>query len=187
MDLISFVSGIGPTAAFTPGANTPAPYNVSHTGATDGSSPSTSTNNMAEIMNRLLLQVAAVISGSGLTIDNLNWTQLLAAVRKIALDTTNAGAYVTLAQYATDFATVKSGNGYQSFAGGVILQWGSFTAPGGGSTLAVTFPIAFPTAAYAAVGNSFDAANILAINSITRFAVTVKNGGGTGYYFAIGS
>jgi hypothetical protein len=36
-------------------------------------------------------------------------------------------------------------NGYQRLPGGLILQWGSATTAAGGS-LAVTFPIAFPTA-----------------------------------------
>jgi hypothetical protein len=39
-----------------------------------------------------------------------------------------------------------SANGYQRFPGGLIIQWGSFTAPSSGGQATVTFPLAFPTA-----------------------------------------
>ena len=81
MDLVSFIPGVGPTADFTPGASTPAPFNVTHTGLTDGTGPLDSSKNMAEIYNRLLLQVASVIVKSGIPINNANWTQLGEAVQ----------------------------------------------------------------------------------------------------------
>ena len=84
MDLISHIPGVGPTASFTPGGNTPAPFNTTHVGVTDGTSPGTASKNMAEIYNRLMLQVASVIVKSGLTIDNANWAQLGTAVQNIA-------------------------------------------------------------------------------------------------------
>ena len=84
MDLASFISGIGPTKAFAPGSTTPAPFNVPHIGLTDGTSPATASSNMAEIYNRILLQIAATIVGSGLTMDNNNWAQLFPAVTAIA-------------------------------------------------------------------------------------------------------
>lgn len=76
MDLVSFVPSVGATASFTPGSSTPAPYNVSHIGLTDGVSPATASLNQAEIYNRILLQIASAIAGSGLTVDNNNWAQL---------------------------------------------------------------------------------------------------------------
>lgn len=94
MDLASFIPGVGPTAAFTPGASTPPPYNVSHTGFTDGAGPTTASNNMAEVYNRLYLQIASAIHASGLTIDNNNWAQLPQAVQKMidtALDNFSGG------------------------------------------------------------------------------------------------
>lgn len=84
MDLASFIPGITNTATFSPGSTTPPPFNVSHTGLTDGTGPSTASKNMAEIYNRLLLNVAATVVKAGLTIDNNNWTQLATAVETIA-------------------------------------------------------------------------------------------------------
>lgn len=45
---------------------------------------------------------------------------------------------------------LKATTGYQKLPSGVILQWGIST-PGGTGILAVTFPIAFPTAAVSVV------------------------------------
>lgn len=80
MNLIGHIPGVGPTALFNPGVATPAPWNVAHTGATDGTGPANATKNMAEIYNRMLLQVAATIQQAGLAIDNTNWAQLPAAI-----------------------------------------------------------------------------------------------------------
>lgn len=187
MDLISFIPGIGPVAAFTPGANTPAPFNVSHTGATDGSGPSTATVNQAELYNRLLLQVASVIAGSGLTIDNANWAQLLAAVQKIAHDAA-AGTYVTVANYMSDFAVHKVANGY-AYLGplGMLLQWGTFTNPGGGSFLNVPLPINYTGTPFAGVATTADASAITATETVTSSYIRVQNGGGVGFFLTIGS
>ncbi|MCG9077110.1 phage tail protein [Laribacter hongkongensis] len=46
---------------------------------------------------------------------------------------------------AVDFANAKTSNGYQKLPGGLILQWGIASFAVGGSSVAVTFPIAFPT------------------------------------------
>lgn len=81
MDLITFIPGVGPTAPFNPGANTPAPYNVPHTGAVDGAGPATATKNMAELYNRNLLWRRALIANSGLAFDPLNWTQEADAIQ----------------------------------------------------------------------------------------------------------
>lgn len=80
MDLVSFIPGVGPTTSFTPGASTPPPFNVTHTGLTDGTGPTTSSNNMAEIYNRILLNIAATVVAAGIPLDQNNWTQLPAAV-----------------------------------------------------------------------------------------------------------
>lgn len=84
MNLVSHITGVGPTATFTPGPTTPSPFNVSHTGLTDGTGPTTASANMAEIYNRILLQIAATITASGLTVDNNNWAQMATAVVAIA-------------------------------------------------------------------------------------------------------
>jgi hypothetical protein len=49
------------------------------------------------------------------------------------------------------FASSKSTNGYQKLPGGLILQWGSQSAPGGGSSTTATYPIAFPNGTLAAM------------------------------------
>ena len=83
MDLVNHIPGIANSASFTPGGNTPAPYNVAHTGLTDGTSPATASKNMAEIYNRWLLAQAAIIKEAGLTIDNANWTQMATAIKTL--------------------------------------------------------------------------------------------------------
>lgn len=80
MDLITHVPGVTNSALFTPGPNTTAPWNVAHTGLTDGTSPNNASKNMAEIYNRLFLDRAAVIQKAGLTIDNNNWVQMAEAI-----------------------------------------------------------------------------------------------------------
>ncbi len=84
MDLVSFISGIGPTQSFSPGISTDPALAGPHTGLTDGTSPTTASSNMAEIYNRLLLQIASVIVKSGRPIDNSNWSQLADAVAALS-------------------------------------------------------------------------------------------------------
>jgi hypothetical protein len=91
MDLVSFISGIGPTQSFSPGVSTDPALAGPHTGLTDGTSPTTASSNMAEIYNRLLLQVASVIVKSGLTVDNTNWSQLADAVTAMATNSSIGG------------------------------------------------------------------------------------------------
>jgi len=187
LDLISFIPGIGVTAAFTPGATTSSPLNTTHTGATNGSGPSTSTNNVAEIYNRLLLQVASVIVKSGLSIDNNNWAQLGDAVQQIANNV--AGSYVTTSAYNADFVNNLTASGYADIKGGLIFHWRTFTCPGGGSDLALSISPAFPTGCLGAVCASGDSSRILSISAAsppTASTVTVNNGGNTGFMFAWG-
>lgn len=104
MDLVSFIPGVGPTASFSPGATTPPPFNVAHTGLTDGTGPTNASNNMAEIYNRLLLQIQATIVASGLTPDPNNWTQLPEAIVAFINTALNAysGTVVTQPQFDRD-------------------------------------------------------------------------------------
>jgi len=46
----------------------------------------------------------------------------------------------------TDGGHSFSSNGYQKFSNGLIIQWGSFAIPSGG-TQTITYPVAFPNAA----------------------------------------
>lgn len=187
IDLISFIPGVGPTKVFSPGLNTPAPFNTTYTGATDGTGPTTATNMMAEIVNRVLLQIAGVIIGSGLTIDNTNWTQLLAAVNQCALNVANAG-FVSTTAYAANFGALKAGNGYVHLGPtGMILEWGTFTSPGGGGYLTISpLPLTM-VSAFGAIAVSANASTVLGLTGFTSNSIQVQNGGGQGYYFIIGS
>lgn len=89
MDLITHIAGHTNSGSFSPGAGTPPPFNIAHTGAVDGSGPASATRNMSEITNRLLLDRAALINMLGATLDNTNWAQA-AAVLKAYLDTMSA-------------------------------------------------------------------------------------------------
>ena len=60
--------------------------------------------------------------------------------------TGNAGT-VTNGVYTTNFTGSNqslSANGYQKFPGGMVMQWGTFTASG--NTYSLTFPTSFPSA-----------------------------------------
>lgn len=84
MDLVTHISGVAPTTSFSPGASTPAPFNVPHTGLVDGLGPGSASKNMAELYNRDLLWRRAMIATAGLTFDATNWVQEVAAVQAIA-------------------------------------------------------------------------------------------------------
>ena len=89
----------------------------------------------------------------------------------------------------TDFTGINqslSATGYQILPGGLIMQWGTFTCPGGGSYINVPFALAFPTACFSAVATSGDASKVLAVNSFTNSYVRVQNGGGLGNFWAVG-
>jgi len=186
-DLISFIPGIGATAAFTPGPSTPSPFNVPFIGGTDGTGPSTATNNMAEIYNRLLLAHYSVIATAGLTYNKDNWTQLAQAVQALA---TAGGPFVSVSQYNTDFTHSLATNGYQEFPGGRIEQeCDVFVSSIADGEVTVTYPIAFPTAGKLPLvslqdtGRAGDESNFLGM-SVISFSTTGcvvalgQNGGG---------
>lgn len=134
MDLASFVPGIGPTAPFTPGSNTPPPFNVQHTGLTDGTGPATASKNMAEIYNRVLLEIRAVTVAAGLAIDNNNWTQLQVAIKKIASESSagTIGQVTTPPQFdnSTKIATTEFVNRALGSVPGVAEIFSSTTIQG---------------------------------------------------------
>lgn len=69
-----------------------------------------------------------------------------------------------------------SGNGYQKLPGGLIIQWGS-TITSAGGTVAVTFPIAFPSAAFSVVGMHLGAGNATVISTaLSQTSVTLALG-----------
>lgn len=165
MDLASFIPGILTTAPFSPGATTPAPYNVNHVGTTDGTGPLDSSANVAEIYNRLLLQIASTIDHSGIGIDNNNWAQLPFAVQQIAqnvVDASLGAGVVTTAQYNADFYGSFGPNGYYFMKGGLLLQWGVAATPPASfpAFFTTTFPIAFPNTAFQIYGTMQSLANL---------------------------
>jgi hypothetical protein len=107
----------------------------------------------------------------------------------------NAGT-VTNGVYTTNFTGSNqsfTGNGYQKLPGGLIMQWGSFTAAANAATT-VTFPTAFPTACGSVVltfveGNTTDQ-NAMKLNSApTTTNFVARNTQGTAfltYWLAIG-
>lgn len=157
MDLTTFIPGILNTAQFSPGVNTPAPFNVNHIGVTDGTNPNNSSANVAEIYNRLLLQIAATIQYSGIGVDNNNWAQLPYAVLKIAQDVVNGAlgtGFVTTSVYNNDFNGSLVSNGYYRMKGGLVFQWGATSTPVGSfpAFFNTVFPIAFPTSVFQVYG-----------------------------------
>jgi len=84
----------------------------------------------------------------------------------------------------TDFPNLKSGNGYQKFPTGVVIQWGQATISG---NTFVTFPIAFPSVAAGVVFTNFNSTNQIFLNgalSIAGFAAA--NGSATVSWLAVG-
>lgn len=87
-------------------------------------------------------------------------------------------------------SALAAANGWVNI-GGIYLQWGTFTVPGGG-TAAVTFPMAFPTNCYsvscqqktgAATG---DNSRITAGPTVAGFSLLDK-AGNVQFYIAIGN
>jgi len=82
-----------------------------------------------------------------------------------------------------------STTGYQILPGGLIMQWGRFTAIGG-SNVTVNFAamggITFPNACFNIQVCASDASKVIAVVSISQTSATFYNGSGTAYYYAIG-
>lgn len=68
------------------------------------------------------------------------------------------------------FANSLGANGYQKFPGGLILQWGSIGTVAG--RVAVTFPIAFPTACRGITGTHTGGGGAMFIVDVETAAVT---------------
>jgi len=81
----------------------------------------------------------------------------------------------TLAEIAANFTGSNqslSGSGYQKLPGGLIVQWGNGNSSAG--SLSVTYPTAFPNAAFQTVANCTTTANVVAvITTQTTSGVTI--------------
>ena len=124
------------------------------------------------------------------------------------LATGNTRPTLRLPQIGNGFGNELAAAGYQALPSGLIVQWGSYTgtptvSDGIGyenTSIAVTFPIAFPTACYAVLATPIDATTggagggyegaWVAATNVSGFTgcVRFKNSGTavTAYYLAVG-
>jgi len=140
---------------------------------------------MAEIYNRLLLQVASIIVKSGLTVDNTNWAQAGVAVQKIVNDAiTMAGSgyltpaaaaavYETIAHATSTYATQATVNSRLPLSTGTVFV---SALPGtGGVTLPAVGTWAGIWNASSMGGYITDAASFGGATSATPIAVGYNN------------
>lgn len=117
-------------------------------------------------------EILAVIEAAELTPDGERLDQLLQAIGKLiaaavmpvatkaemeAGERGDAAATALGVKQARDFAWASRSlgtHGYQVMPSGLIIQWGADTAPANGTSGALNFPIAFPTAALWMTGGS---------------------------------
>jgi hypothetical protein len=105
--------------------------------------------------------VAPSTSGNVLTSNGTTWT---------------SAALSSLSAFDKSLST----NGYQKLPGGLIMQWGQVSIPGDGDGT-VTWPIAFTTACFQAVGSHGQTFNVATDGAIgffdlTTTTATVRNG-----------
>jgi hypothetical protein len=87
---------------------------------------------------------------------------------------------------AAAFAGTIASPGYVVFPNGLVMEWGSLTS--GSSPDSVTFPLAFPTAAFSiqAMSNNNDTNIGVSALSTTAFTIETNHSGRTLYWFAVG-
>lgn len=85
----------------------------------------------------------------------------------------------------SDFPSLLSGNGYQRFPSGVILQWGEAFISG---TTTVTFPLAFPTNCTSVVFTNISSTNQIFLNGapLGKTSFSATNGNSTISWIAVG-
>ena len=123
----------------------------------------------------------------------------LTGVSGLPTQTGNSGKYLTTdgsaASWGTlDFTLSSAASGYQKLPSGLIIQWGVTGAITGGSSVAITFPIAFPNAGLNAsatytTGTNTTTPSAGSLSSLSTTGVTVRNLGATSnpiYWLAIG-
>lgn len=94
----------------------------------------------------------------------------------------------TTEMFGTEFAKSIGANGYQKLPGGLILQWGQGDM-GAGTSVAVTWPLAFPTAClHASGGDVGGTVSIGTVGNPTTTGVTFQGSSTPGifHWFAIG-
>jgi hypothetical protein len=102
--------------------------------------------------------------------------------------TQTSGAYSS-ANITAQFASSKAGTGYQKLPSGVIFQWGS-VGFSGVTSVAVTYPTAFPTSTLVVVVSQSDSASVimgrLNATTTTGFTALTSSAGFNLNYIAIG-
>lgn len=158
--------------------------------------------NLAHLTNQLqgglTLAASQVTSGTfaDARIAQSNVTQHQTALA-IACSQITAGTFadarVALSNVTQFYTSGHAANGYQTLPTGLILQWGTTSSIGAGSSASVSFPIAFPAACYTVVstpngvGGSAQAESY--VTSIGSSSFTQVNSGTTSKafkWFAIG-
>ncbi|MGJ7611163.1 MULTISPECIES: gp53-like domain-containing protein [unclassified Variovorax] len=101
-----------------------------------------------------------------------------------------AGAQTGHAVNLGQFAGTKTQNGYQKLPGGLILEWGLYSNPGGIQNAGIVLPLAFPTAILIAQLTTFNATTSANGGSVYSLALSgfnaALNGAYSFYWFAIG-
>lgn len=107
----------------------------------------------------------------------------------------DGASWITVARASNPFAVNQSlaASGYQKLPGGLVLQWGVTSSVANGAGRTATFPIAFPTAAFAGfvmgtVGGGTAEANHV-VTALSTTTLTFTNNSTTTqpfYYFALG-
>ncbi|WP_176556472.1 gp53-like domain-containing protein [Leclercia adecarboxylata] len=148
-------------------------------------------------------ELAGIVEAAGITLDKTKRNQLRTALPLVlgikAAALRDVGEGSNQIPDMSSFIASFGNNGYQKLPGGLILQWGQNSMPAPGASNNVTFPIAFPSTAYAVVittNASGGATTGIAPSSTTavtrtgfqwvRFAGSEYTSYGTGYWFAIG-
>jgi len=102
-------------------------------------------------------ELANVIEAAGIAVDGSVRTQLLSALRAAGVfQTPTTGDRSTKAattqMFSNEFLASKAANGYQKLPSGLIIQWGEVRATAPTAPISqnadITFPIAFPNAAF---------------------------------------
>lgn len=135
-------------------------------------------------------ELRALVVAGGLTPNPGALNQVLLSLQALFAP---AGSTLTTSSFTGSNQSLGS-SGYQKLPGGLIVQWGSTPATPVQSTSAVTFPLAFPTAAYSVVlGEKLPTpSNALptAVDSLTVTGFTHLNPNTIGaigsFYIAIG-
>jgi len=132
--------------------------------------PTTYNNVAANTVNDAVLNAAAILA----------WRQDLNAV---------VNQHATEIDKKWDNANspfILTGNGYQKLASGLIIQWGTINATGGGVTNQIVFPVSYPNACFSVSAVVVDpGGTTCAVDNIVQggFQVFQHSGGGKFIYW----